>query len=114
MFTIDYDIRYMFDFQKDEYDIEVVGFDTDTIHIINHITSETNGRVISTEYVSKYNHAVKYDYEPFCIEGFNINHTIRFSDRDNEFYFEYLLDKILDEIKHLENCLDVEETITNE
>ena len=107
MFTIDYNITYQFDFYKNKYDIKITGFDYESIHIINDIIEETNGVILETIYQSKYNNYISYNHEPSYIEGFYINHTIRLKDKDTVLYFEYLLDKILDRIHYLENCLEL-------
>lgn len=109
MFIIDYNITYQFDFSKNKYDIKITGFDYESIHIIEDIIEETNGIILKTLYQSKYNQHVNYDSKPAGVEGcgFYINHTVRLKDKDTVLYFEYLLDKALNKIHHLENCLEL-------
>lgn len=52
-----------------------------------------------TEWISKYNHYVIYDYEPFCTEGFLKRRYLEFKSEQHIKFLLYLLDKHLDNIK---------------
>lgn len=65
-------------------------------------------------YQSKYNTYVKYDYEPFCIEGFNIEFEITDNLGDGVFasnqlkFIEYVAIKRLDRYIELEKQKDLD------
>lgn len=65
-------------------------------------------------YKSKYNAYVKYDYEPFCVEGFNIEFEITDNLGDGVFasnqlkFIEYVAIKRLDRYIELEKQKDLD------
>ena len=64
-------------------------------------------------YQSKYNEYVKYDYEPFCADGFNIEFEIADNSSDRVFsssrlrFIEYVAVKRLDRYIELEKQKDL-------
>lgn len=53
----------------------------------------------TTEWKSKYNSYVIYDYEPFCVEGFLKRRYLKFKSEQHIKFFLFLLNKHLDNIK---------------
>ena len=52
---------------------------------------------------SKYNHYVSYDYEPFCIEGFNLGFNLEFRTNEKAQYFLYLINREFESLIKLES-----------
>lgn len=52
---------------------------------------------------SKYNAYVSYDYEPFCVEGFNLGFNIYFKENAKAQYFLYLINREFESLIKLEN-----------
>ena len=51
---------------------------------------------------SKYNAYVSYDYEPFCVEGFNLGFNIYFRENAKAQYFLYLINREFESLIKLE------------
>lgn len=52
---------------------------------------------------SKYNLFVCYDYEPFCVEGFNLGFNLEFRTNEKAQYFLYLINREFESLIKLEN-----------
>ena len=52
---------------------------------------------------SKYNSYVSYDYEPFCVEGFNLGFNLEFRTNEKAQYFLYLINREFESLIKLEN-----------
>lgn len=52
---------------------------------------------------SKYNSFVSYDYEPFCVEGFNLGFNLEFRTHEKAQYFLYLINREFESLIKLEN-----------
>ena len=61
-----------------------------------------------TEWKSKYNDYVVYDYEPFCAEGFLKRRYLKFKSEQHIKFFLHLLDKHLDNIKQAQISYNTE------
>lgn len=51
---------------------------------------------------SKYNAYVTYDYEPFCVEGFNLGFNLEFRTNEKAQYFLYLINREFESLIKLE------------
>lgn len=51
---------------------------------------------------SKYNNYVSYDYEPFCVEGFNLGFNLEFRTNEKAQYFLYLINREFESLIKLE------------
>ena len=68
-----------------------------------------------TEWKSKYNSYVVYDYEPFCAEGFLKRRYLKFKSEQHIKFFLHLLDKHLDNIKQAQISYNTDrEIISND
>ena len=81
--------------------------------VIKPLLNEFDKIDFKTFYQSKYNSYVKYDYEPFCAEGFNIEFKITDNLGDGVFtsnqlkFIEYVVVKRLDRYIELEKQNDL-------
>lgn len=87
--------------------------DNQMAEVIKPLLNEFDKIDFKTFYQSKYNAYVKYDYEPFCIEGFNIEFEIADNSSDRVFassrlrFIEYVAIKRLDRYIELEKQNDL-------
>ena len=65
------------------------------------------------EWKSKYNNYVKYDCEPFCIEGFMKHRRLEFKSEEHIKFFLYLLNNYIDNIKQLQINYDTDDNNDN-
>ena len=86
--------------------LEMKNINQDLLPWLEDIIDENNGQVERKEWKSKYNNYVVYDYEPFCVEGFEINLVI--SAREPEFlsFIKYLYEEKVNTIEYLNNCIN--------
>lgn len=88
--------------------------DKQMAEVIEPLLNEFDKIDFKTFYQSKYNAYVKYDYEPFCVDGYNIEFEItdKLGDRvfaSNQLKFiEYVATKRLDRYIELEKQNDLE------
>lgn len=75
------------------------------------ILSELNIKDYRILYKSKYNNYVVYNHAPHCLDGFDMIISMEEDeDRINFMKFaEYLIRNFSDNIRHLENCLQLQE-----
>ena len=66
------------------------------------------------EWQSKYNKYVKYDYEPFIIDGFMKHRRLEFKSEEHIKFFLYLLNNYIDNIKQLQINYDMNDDTTEE
>jgi len=69
------------------------------------IIDENNCKIERKEWKSKYNNYVVYDYEPFCVEGFEINLIISAKDCAHLNFIKYLYDEKVSTIDYLNSCI---------
>lgn len=87
--------------------------DKQMAEVIEPLLNEFDKIDFKTFYQSKYNTYVKYDYEPFCVEGFNIEFEITDKLGDGVFasnrlrFIEYVAIKRLDRYIELEKQNDL-------
>lgn len=87
--------------------------DNQMAEVIRPLLDEFDKIDFKTFYQSKYNAYVKYDYEPFCAEGFNIEFKIADNLGDGVFasnqlkFIEYVAVKRLDRYIELEKQKDL-------
>lgn len=87
--------------------------DNQMAEVIKPLLNEFDKVDFKTFYQRKYNAYVKYDYEPFCIEGFNIEFEITDNLGDGVFasnrlkFIEYVAIKRLDRYIELEKQNDL-------
>lgn len=88
--------------------------DKQMAEVIEPLLNEFDKIDFKTFYQSKYNAYVKYDYEPFCVEGFNIEFEIADNLGDGVFasnqlkFIEYVTTKRLDRYIELEKQKDLD------
>lgn len=88
--------------------------DKQMAEVIEPLLNEFDKIDFKTFYQSKYNTYVKYDYEPFCVEGFNIEFEITDNLGDGVFasnqlkFIEYVAIKRLDRYIELEKQKDLD------
>lgn len=88
--------------------------DNQMAEVIEPLLNEFDKVDFKTFYQSKYNSYVKYDYEPFCVEGFNIEFEITDNLSDGVFasnqlkFIEYVAIKRLDRYIELEKQKDLD------
>ena len=88
--------------------------DKQMAEVIEPLLNEFDKIDFKTFYQSKYNSYVKYDYEPFCVEGFNIEFEITDKLGDGVFasnqlkFIEYVAAKRLERYVELEKQNDLE------
>lgn len=90
--------------------------DNQMAEVIKPLLNEFDKVDFKTFYQSKYNSYVKYDFEPFCVDGFNIEFEITDNLGDGVFvsnqlkFIEYVAIKRLDRYIKLEkqNDLDID------
>lgn len=75
------------------------------------VLSELNIKDYRILYKSRYNNYVVYNHAPFCIDGFDMIISMEEDeDRINFMKFaEYLIRDFNDNVRHLENCLQLQE-----
>lgn len=61
---------------------------------------------IKTCWQSKYNSYVCYDYEPFCVDGFNIKTDILFTSFNQMLFSKYLIEKFMANVDILERSFN--------
>ena len=87
--------------------------DNQMAEVIEALLNEFDKIDFKTFYQSKYNAYVKYDYEPFCADGFNIEFEITDNIGDGVFasnqlkFIEYVAVKRLDRYIELEKQKDL-------
>lgn len=67
----------------------------------------------NTEWKSKYNHYVVYDYEPFCSDGFMKHRYLEFKSEQHVKFFLHLLTKHIDNIKQAQISYNTNREINN-
>lgn len=88
--------------------------DKQMAEVIKPLLNEFDKIDFKTFYQSKYNDYVKYDYEPFCVDGFNIEFEITDKLGDGVFvsnqlkFIEYVAVKRLERYVELEKQNDLE------
>ena len=88
--------------------------DNQMAEVIKPLLNEFDKIDFKTFYQSKYNSYVKYDYEPFCVEGFNIEFEIADKLGDGVFasnrlrFIEYVIVKRLERYIELEKQKDLD------
>lgn len=88
--------------------------DNQMAEVIKSLLNEFDKVDFKTFYKSKYNAYVIYDYEPFCVEGFNIEFEITDNLSDGVFasnqlkFIEYVAIKRLDRYIELEKQKDLD------
>lgn len=65
------------------------------------------------EWKSKYNNYVKYNYEPFIIDGFMKHRQLEFKSEEHIKFFLYLLNNYIDNIKQLQTNYDTDSNDNN-
>ena len=65
------------------------------------------------EWKSKYNNYVKYNYEPFIIDGFMKHRRLEFKSEEHIKFFLYLLNNYIDNIKQLQTNYDTDNNEDN-
>lgn len=71
------------------------------------ISVENNCVIKNTEWQSKYNKYVVYDYEPFCSEGFEIHTKIQGAKIYLNFV-KWLYEKRIQQVDFLNSCLEAQ------
>jgi len=71
--------------EKDQDDIHLFKIKTDAtakdvISFIGKVIDELNLKVFRTEWESKYNSYVVFDYEPYCVDGYNYIASFEYSE----------------------------------
>lgn len=80
-----------------------------SMEITNNVLSLIEDKYIKdmkTYWQSKYNRYVCYDYEPFCVDGFNLKTDILFTSYDNMLFSKYLIEKFMSNIDKLEQSFN--------
>ena len=85
--------------------LEMKNVDQNMLAWLEDIIEENNSRIERKEWKSKYYSQVVYDYEPFCTEGFEINHVISSIDSSYLNFIKYLYDEKISTIEYLNNCI---------
>lgn len=67
----------------------------------------------NTEWISKYNHYIVYDYEPFCVDGFKKHRHLEFKSEQHVKFFLHLLTKHIDNIKQAQISYNTNREINN-
>lgn len=96
-----------------EYEIEDLEHDLIRINsnyqevsdMILAIAENCDGKLVKTEWRSKYNSYVLYNYEPFAKDGFVKLYMIQFKNKDLLNYFKFVLEQRVDKVKQLELAL---------
>lgn len=84
------------DFTKNN--LSVIVSNIELRKVVYNVLDNFDGVDIKTFYHSKYNDFVVYDYEPFCIDGFNIEISIEYNNINKLKYIEYLIINLLDKV----------------
>ena len=87
--------------------LELKNINKDIISWLESVIEENNSRIERKEWKSKYNNYVVYDYEPFCVDGFEINLLISSFDSAYLNFIKYLYDEKLNTIEYLNNCIGI-------
>lgn len=90
-----------------KYYIEFLNIDKEIITWLENIIYENNSIIEHKEWKSKYNSYVVYDYEPFCVDGFEVNMVISSINSTYLDFIKYLYNNKLNTIKYLNNCVGV-------
>lgn len=80
--------------------------------VLDNMEAELGIEAVKKEWHSKYNSYVKYDYEPYCFEGFTYKAYYPMGEKTD--FMQYLINKRLDDINVLENFYKLREAGTNE
>ena len=82
-------------------------------HIIRKVVDryiDETGVQVKRYWNSKYNNFVSYDYEPFCVEGFNICTVFEFNTYNKREWCKFLMERHIKRISELEKlylvCID--------
>lgn len=110
-----YQIKYKdYDAIANEHITKVVFGDAEVFAESNRliqILEESKAHVYKTDYNSKYNKYVVYDYKPPTIEGFTLAYSLSFKDKSYIDYFYYLLDKYYEDLNYYETIYELEPCI---
>lgn len=93
-----------FEFIDNRLIVRVDNFNID--HLIDSLLYKSLS--YSKEWHSKYNSYVIYDYEPFCVAGFEVHYIFNFTDVNDFNFFCFELLKALKPRVFLEDCLLLE------
>lgn len=85
---------------------------TDNIEAIKKLEDELCVEPIKTEWKSKYNSYVVYDYEPFCTDGYT--HLRYYPINSKTEFLKYLINKHLSNLNILETYYNMEDYTDNE
>lgn len=94
--------------------LKITLVDKQMAEVIEPLLNEFDKIDFKTFYQSKYNTYVKYDYEPFCVDGFNIEFEIADKLGDGVFvsnqlkFIEYVAVKRLERYVELEKQKDLD------
>ncbi len=86
--------------------------DTGLNNIIDTLEDELGIEPKSKEWKSKYNSYVVYDYEPLCVDGFDL--IRKYGDSHKARFMQYLINKRLSDINVLETYKEMKGHIDNE
>lgn len=84
----------------------------DNIRAIERIENELGLDIIKAEWKSKYNSYVVYDYEPYCVSGYN--HLRYYPIGHKTDFLKYLINKHLSNLNVLETYYNMEDYTDNE
>ena len=87
--------------------LEIKNIDKNIVDWVEDIAEENNCRVERKEWKSKYNSYVVYDYEPFCLEGFEINLILSSVDISYLNFIKYLYKEKMATVEYLDNCMKI-------
>lgn len=83
--------------------------DKGNIENISELENELYIEPIKLEWRSKYNSHVVYDYEPFCLDGYNHSRYYPMGDRTD--FLKYLINKHMSNLNVLETYYNMEDYI---
>jgi hypothetical protein len=74
---------------------------------LDRLVNELGGKFLKTEWQSRFNEYVVYNYPPFCIGGFDLHYTIQFKTQAERDFAAHLYTKRLEAIEYLKRCHDL-------
>lgn len=101
--------------ELNDFEIQVSAetHNTNYRNLITGLIETTGGRVTGTQWQSKYNSFVVYDYEPLASASYNEVITITFKTKEHKEFTNKLLCDIIDRIEKFENEYNMEAIVIN-
>ena len=90
---------------KTTYTLELEGINPKLSEWVDQLVKDAGGHKARTEWRSRYNSYVVFDYEPWCTDGFDIFLVITASSQEKLDFIAHLYNKRIEAIKHLNRCV---------